>query len=128
MNVSEKQYRRKKWESALFFIIIIAVLIVSTIIANFDYLHSIETLPAAFSWIIANLMITQESLERLPAILTKLNETIFMSIAATTTGAVVSLFLGVMGSSATKVNNVFSVLARGIASFSRNIPVVAWAL
>lgn len=126
--MSERTFRRKKWQTTLFFLAILAIIVISTIITNFDYIHSISTVPAAFGWIISNLFITGESLERLPNILTKLNETIFMSIAASTTAAVVSLFLGVMGSNTTKVNNIFSTIARVIASFSRNIPVVAWAL
>lgn len=51
-----------------------------------------------------------------------------MSIAATTSAAVVSIFLGIMGSKVTRINPFLSSLARLIASFTRNIPVVAWAL
>ena len=86
------------------------------------------TIPEAVGWIFSNLMITQESLGKLPKILEKLTETIFMSIAATTIAAVISLFLGLFGSKTTKVNNFLSVFARFIASVSRNIPVVAWSL
>lgn len=120
--------RKRKWQSTIFLIIIIAIAYLSADITNFNILHGIATLPAAIVWIISNLFITQESLERLPDILVKLNETIFMSIAATTTGAVVSIFLGLMGSKTTKINSFFSSLSRFIASVSRNIPVVAWAL
>ncbi|MEI3612485.1 phosphonate ABC transporter, permease protein PhnE [Pseudogracilibacillus sp. SO30301A] len=126
--MSEKKLRRKKWQSTLFFIVIIIVMLLSTFITNFNYMHSMMSIPSAFQWIFSNLLITEESLQRLPTILTKLNETIFMSIAASTTAAAVSLFLGVMGSKTTKMNNIVSVIARVIASFSRNIPVVAWAL
>ncbi len=86
------------------------------------------TIPEAIGWIFSNLMVTQESFDKLPKILAKLIETIFMSIAATTIAAVVSLFLGLFGSKTTKVNNFLSVFARFIASVSRNIPVVAWSL
>ncbi|ASN07036.1 phosphonate ABC transporter, permease protein PhnE [Virgibacillus necropolis] len=126
--MDEKLMRKRKWQSTIFLIIIIVIAYLSADITNFNILHGIATLPAALGWIISNLFITQESLERLPDILVKLNETIFMSIAATTTGAVVSIFLGLMGSKTTRVNSFFSSLSRFIASVSRNIPVVAWAL
>lgn len=126
--MNEKTYQRHKWKSALFFIIIIAITIGSIIITQFDMLNGMQSFPAAFMWMISNLLISGEALEKLPTILDKLFETVFMSIAASTTGAIVAMFLGVMGSHATSPNNVFSSIARIIASFSRNIPIVAWAL
>lgn len=120
--------RKSRWITTVFLIIIIGITYLSAVITEFNIIEGIATLPKAVGWIFANLWITQETWERLPAILSKLNETIFMSIAATTLAAIISLFLGLMGSKTTKVNNVFSVLARLIASLSRNIPVVAWSL
>ena len=111
-----------------FSLIIIVLTYLSSAITEFNFIEGIATLPEALGWIFSNLMITQESFERLPKILEKLAETIFMSIAATTIAAVISLFLGLLGSKTTKVNNFLSVFARFIASVSRNIPVVAWAL
>lgn len=120
--------RKQRWQTSLVLLIIIVITYLSAAITNFNFLHGIASVPAAIGWIFSNLMITQESLERLPDILVKLNETIFMSIAATTTAAIFSIFLGLMGSKTTRVNSVLSTFARLIASFSRNIPVVAWAL
>ncbi len=123
-----KQMRKNKWQTTIFLILIIIITYLSSFITKFHLIESIATIPAAFSWIFSNLLITPESLKKLPQILEKLGETIFMSIAATTLAAVVSLFLAIMGSKTTKVNQTFSVIARFIASFSRNIPVVAWSL
>ncbi|CDQ38055.1 phosphonate ABC transporter, permease protein PhnE [Virgibacillus salexigens] len=126
--MNEKVMQKRKWQATLFFILIIAVTYLSAFITNFNLMEGLTAFPQAIGWIFANLLITQESLEKLPTILEKLTETIFMSIAATTTAAVVSLFLGIMGSKTTSINGVLSVAARFIASVSRNIPVVAWAL
>ncbi|WP_339226247.1 phosphonate ABC transporter, permease protein PhnE [Oceanobacillus sp. FSL K6-2867] len=126
--MNEKAIRRSRWITTVFLIIIIGITYLSAAITEFNFFDSIATLPKALGWIFENLWITPETWERLPIILEKLNETIFMSIAATTLAAIISLFLGLMGSKTTKVNNVFSVIARLIASFSRNIPVVAWSL
>lgn len=120
--------RKGRWAMTVALIIVIGITYLSAAITNFNFIDGLATIPKALQWIVANLWISAETWERLPSILKKLNETIFMSIAATTLAAVISLFLGIMGSKTTKVNNIFSILARLIASFSRNIPVVAWSL
>ncbi|MDX8047499.1 phosphonate ABC transporter, permease protein PhnE [Gracilibacillus sp. S3-1-1] len=126
--MNEKQMRKNRWQTTFFFIVIIIITYLSAAITNFHFIDSVKTIPKAFEWILSNLIVSMESLEKLPQILDKLGETVFMSIAATTLAAVVSLFLAIMGSKTTKVNNFFSAIARLIASFSRNIPVVAWSL
>lgn len=126
--MNEKVMRKNRWQSVLFLLIIIILTYLSSSITQFNFLDGLVTIPEAAGWMLSNLLITQESLERLPKILGKLNETIFMSIAATTLAAVISLFLGLFGSKTTKVNSFLSVFARFVASVSRNIPVVAWSL
>ncbi|WP_059103096.1 phosphonate ABC transporter, permease protein PhnE [Shouchella shacheensis] len=126
--MSEKVMQKRKWHTTLFLILIIAITYLSAFITNFNVADGLVAFPQAIGWMLSNLLITQESLERLPTILEKLTETIFMSIAATTTAAVVSIFLGIMGSKTTSINGVLSIVARLVASVSRNIPVVAWAL
>ncbi|WP_156288942.1 phosphonate ABC transporter, permease protein PhnE [Oceanobacillus salinisoli] len=126
--MNEKKIHKNKWQTTIFLLIIIFITYLSTAITDFNFIDSIATIPAAIGWMFTNLMVTQESMAKMPAIMEKLGETIFMSIAATTLAAVVSLFLALLGSKTTKVNNIFSMLARFIASFSRNIPVVAWSL
>ena len=118
----------RKWQTIFFILLIIGMTLASSVITGFNIIHGIITLPKAGAWILSNMMITQESLERLPTILEKLLETILMSIAATTTGTAVAFFLSLMGSKTTGTKKVFGVFARFVASLSRNIPVVAWAL
>ena len=126
--MNEITMRKSRWKSVIFLLIIIVLTYLSSAITNFNFVEGMATIPEAIGWIFSNLMVTQESLGKLPKILEKLIETIFMSIAATTIAAVISLFLGLFGSKTTKVNNFLSVFARFIASVSRNIPVVAWSL
>lgn len=91
--MNEKVMRnQRKWQTILFATIIIVLTYLSSDITNFNIIHGIATLPNAVTWIFSNMIVTQETLERLPKILEKLAETILMSIAATTTGTVVSLF------------------------------------
>ena len=107
---------------------LIGITLLSAKLTNFNLMHGILTLPKAASWMISNLYITAESLEKFPSVLDKLIETIFLSITSTTTAAIIAMFLALMGSQTTKVNNFFASLSRVIASVYRNIPIVAWAL
>ena len=118
----------RKWQTLFFVVLIFGMTLASSAITEFNILHGLATLPKAGAWIFSNLMITQESLERLPTILEKLLETILMSVAATTTGTAVAFFLSLMGSKTTGTSTALGVFARFVASVSRNIPVVAWAL
>lgn len=121
-------FQKKKQRLTIFLVIVIGITLLSASITNFNILHGIQTLPKAFSWMVSNLYITEESLTKLPSIMDKLIETIFLSITATTTASVLALFLALMGSHTTKVNHFFGSLSRIIASVYRNIPIVAWAL
>lgn len=127
--MNENRMRYKKNQQMIVVVLILTSLTyLASVITDFNILHGLATLPEAFIWIFSNLVVTEESLERMPTILDKLVETILMSIAATTTATVVSLLLGVMGSKAVGTSKLLGILARFIASLSRNIPVVAWAL
>jgi len=126
--MNEKSIRRNRWITIAIFLFIILITYLSAWITDFNFIEGSKTFPDALGWMASNLWISSETWRRFPTILTKLSETIFMSIAATTLAAMFSLFLGLMGSQTTKVNNILSRFARLIASFSRNIPVVAWSL
>lgn len=126
--MNESKMRKGKWQVTITLLIIIFLTYFSSEITKFNLLDSIATIPQATGWIFSNLLITKESFAKMPDILEKLGETFFMSIASTTLAAVVSVFLALLGSKTTQVNHFFSVIARLVASISRNIPVVAWSL
>lgn len=121
-------FRKKKQQLTIFALVIIGITLLSSNLTDFDFMHSLLSVPEAFKWTGSNLLITNEALEKMPSIMDKLMETIFLSIAATTTASVLALLLALLGSQTTKVNNFFSTLSRFIASVFRNIPIVAWAL
>ena len=74
-----------------------------------------------------NFLPSAASLEKLPQIMPALLSTVLDSIAASTTRAACLMWLSVLGSRSVGLGGVAQVLARGIASLFRNIPVVAWA-
>ena len=121
-------FRKKIRTQTIFSVVIIAITLLSANITEFDFVHGIESIPKAFVWIFSNLFFTQETLEKLPKVLDKLIETIFLSITATTTASIFALFFGLIGSNTTKVNGFLASISRFIASVNRNIPIVAWSL
>ncbi|MGN0038561.1 MAG: PhnE/PtxC family ABC transporter permease [Coriobacteriales bacterium] len=95
---------------------------------HYDFLSTLVEIPRGFAWMLAEFMPTPESLEKLPAILEALLETVLVSVAASAVAALLAYILAVLGSRSVGLGGPFPLLARGIASLFRNIPVVAWAL
>lgn len=119
----------KRRRKVLIFFVLIAVLTAgSIIITEFDCLKAFTSFIKAFEWGISNFYPDAKSLTKLRDILDKLKETVLMSIAATTVASVFSLLFALMGARTTRFNRLTTVVARGIASFFRNVPLVAWAM
>jgi len=119
----------KKRRNSLGFLLILSVITFGAlVISEYNVVKGFESLPRAVTWALGNFYPTQESLSRLPAILKSLMETLLVSIAATTIGAIFALFFAVMGSNTTRVNAFFGSISRGIATVFRNIDVAAWAM
>jgi len=117
---------RKKSYMSLGTIVIITLVAMN--ITNYDPILGITSIPKAIFWAGSNFYPTVESLSKLPTIMSKMKETIFLSIAATTTASFFALFLSLFGSKTTNTNRVLSAIARIIASIFRNIPDVVWAM
>lgn len=95
---------------------------------SFDLATGIKAIPSSFVWLFTNFIPTEDSIQSLPLILSKLLQTVLMSVTATMTSAIFALFTAVLGSRATGLNPVTKAVARVIASFFRNIPIVVWAM
>jgi phosphonate transport system permease protein len=119
----------KRRNNSLIFVAIVAILTVgSVIITKYDVLKGCASIFKALSWVITNFYPNAASLKNLPDMLHKLWETVLMSIAATTMAAIFACLLALIGSRTTRMNKIFSLIVRGIASFFRNFPLVAWAM
>jgi phosphonate transport system permease protein len=105
-----------------------AVTIGSVVLTRYDLVKGFTSFVRAFAWGVSNFYPDAQSMRRLPDILAKLWDTVLISIASTMVAAVFSLFLALAGSRTTRVNPFFTVVARGIGSFFRNMPLVAWAM
>jgi phosphonate transport system permease protein len=119
---------RRRNDTLLFLAILIALTVASIIITKFDVVKGFMGIFKAFAWGADNFYPDAHSMTKLPDIAQKLWETVLMSVASTMIAAIFATALAMLGSRATRVNGFFSVLARGIASVFRNIPLVAWAM
>ena len=119
----------KRRNNKLIFFGLIAMLTVGSIfLTQYNVQRGFTSFFTAFVWGASNFYPDAKSMTKLPDILIKLKDTVLISIASTTVAGVFSLLLALMGSRATRINKFFTVVARGIASLFRNIPLVAWAM
>ncbi|MFZ7134220.1 MAG: phosphonate ABC transporter, permease protein PhnE [Eubacteriales bacterium] len=118
----------KRRNNIIIFIIITSITISSMMITDYDVVKGFTCIIKAIQWTVSNFYPDMKSLEKLPDILTKLKETVLMSITATTVASILAFLFALFGSNTTKVNSFLSIISRGIASINRNIPLVAWAM
>ncbi|MGL4654968.1 MAG: PhnE/PtxC family ABC transporter permease [Sarcina sp.] len=97
-------------------------------LADFNIVKGLIGIPSGLYWLLQNFIPTSDAIVKLPEILSKLLETILLSIGATTFGAFFALILGVLGSKITGINNIFSFISRSIGSIFRNIPEAVFAM
>ncbi|MGM7719238.1 ABC transporter permease subunit [Metabacillus sp. Hm71] len=124
----DKFFLKKRAQSVLVLSLIIIVAYGSILITEFDVIKGLHSIPNAIMWGFSNFYPTQESLEKLPSILEKLQETVLISIAAASVASVFAIVFAIFGSKTTKMNGFLSAISRGIATLFRNIDVAAWAM
>ena len=112
---------KKRKNSKIFFVLIVFILyFFSSIISGFKNTAAFLSIPSGIIWLSQKFIPTSESLQYLPIIFKTAIETILLAVSA--------LFLALIGSEATGINLFTKVLVKIIASFFRNIPLVAWSL
>ena len=121
-------FAKRRNDGIAFLVVVSGLTLGSIVITQYDVVKGFTSIGQAFVWGVTNFYPDAHALTRLPDIAEKLWETVLMSIAATTVAALFATLLALLGSRTTRANRVFSILARGIASVFRNIPLVAWAM
>ena len=121
-------FRRRQLWGGLGLILILAATVGSAVLAQFDFFEGFAAFPKAFAWMGTNFVPDARAWGNLPKILTRLGETVVVSIMATTTAAVASFVLAILGSRTTRFHPAATLVVRVVASLGRNIPVVAWAM
>jgi phosphonate transport system permease protein len=121
-------FRRQKLVLTVILVVMIVITFLAGAYTNFETGDAFRAIPRVIRWAFANFIPDAKAISRLPNILEKLVATIFMSIMASVSAAVLAIPVALMGSRTTRPNAWFAVAARGLASIFRNIPVVAWAM
>ncbi len=121
-------FRRKKLRLTAVLVVMVLLALVSGALTEFQAEKVLTAVPRVAVWMARNFVPDQKALSRLPSILDKLLQTVFMSITASVAAAAAALVMALLGSQTTRVHAAFSLMTRAIASVTRNIPVVAWAL
>ena len=119
---------KRKNDNLIFLSLLMSLTVSSIVITQYDVMKGFASIGKALVWGAGNFYPDAKAMRILPEVLPKLQETVLMSIAATTVAAVFALFLSLAGSKTTRINSLSSVFCRGIASLFRNIPLVAWAM
>ncbi|MHC9537067.1 ABC transporter permease subunit [Dellaglioa sp. BT-FLS60] len=121
-------FNLKKRKFALLLIGFLVLYYVSATFVDYNNLEAFTAVPAGIKWLLVNFIPTTRSVNYLPLILTKLLETVGLSISSTIIATAFSLLIAILGSKVTGINRFTMLFARVIASFFRNIPLVAWAM
>lgn len=119
---------RRKWAMTWAILGVMALFILSSVVTEYNVVGGLKSIPQAAVWVFNNLIMNEKAWERLPSILDKLLETIFLSVSVTVCSAIVAFFFSLLGTRTTKVNPIISRIVRIIASFFRNVPDVVWAM
>jgi len=119
---------KRRNDRLLFLAALSALIVGSVVITKYDAAAGFTSIGKAFVWGLSNFYPDAHAITKLPEIAQNLQDTILMSVAATTVAAVFAMMLAMAGSRTTRINVVLSVIARGLASVFRNIPLVAWAM
>ncbi|WPK13419.1 ABC transporter permease subunit [Lysinibacillus louembei] len=120
--------RMKKWKMTGIIMLLLVITYGSSMVTNFNIWQGVKSVPGTITWIMTNLIPDAEAMANLPKVLSRLWETIVLSVIASTTAAVFAFFFAIFGSKTTQLNRPLAFCTRLIASIFRNIPVVAWAL
>ena len=109
-------------------VIITGLIMIAGYITEYSHVEGIMSIPAAVSWMASNMWFSSSTLANLGSVLRLLWETVLISIVSTTTAAVFAVVFALFGSKLTYINKPLMYAAKIVASISRNVPVVAWAL
>lgn len=128
MEKRESVFRKRKLTLTLFFLCLISLFAIASIVTEYNPAEGLLSVPKAFEWIALKLIPDAKSLQKLPNILGKLSETAFLSVAVSVTSGICAFFFALLGSRTTGINSVLSRIVRIVASFFRNVPDVVWAM
>jgi ABC-type phosphate/phosphonate transport system, permease component len=124
--ISVFEHRKKMMTITL--LVIVGIYVFASLIAQYDTLGGIASVPKAMVWFFTNLVPTPKVLPKLPDILSALFQTALVSVAVTVTAAVIAFLFSLAGSNTTRTHPFVRRFVRIVAAFFRNVPDVVWAI
>jgi phosphonate transport system permease protein len=118
----------RRFRTLSFIVLLVVITYVFMIVTEYDVSKSFTAIPKAIEWGTTNFYPNAASLEKLPDILLKLRETVLMSFASATLGALFALIFAIMGSETTKIHPILSRFTRMVATIFRNIDLSVWSM
>lgn len=122
------EIKKQRRTNIISLILLLAVVIGSTLILEFDFMEALAAIPSSIAWMVQNFYPVAESFRHFPTIVSSLIDTVLMAVAASTIASLVAYGLALLGSDVTKVNNGVAAVIKAIASFFRNIPDIVWSM
>lgn len=121
-------FKRRRKSKIIFIIFFILLYSISSFISGFESGTSFLSIPSGILWLFKNFIPTSNSIKYLPIILKTAINTTLMAITATVISAAFSLVIAVLGSETIGINSATKIVVKIIASFFRNMPIVAWSI
>lgn len=121
-------FAAKRKRSFLFWGLLLLLTFSAIVLTQYDVVRGFTSIPKAMNWAFSNFYPDRKSLTKLPDILSTLQETVLMSVAATTVASVLALFFAIMGSHTIGINSWIRFISRTIATIFRNIDITAWSM
>ncbi|MEW9121517.1 MAG: phosphonate ABC transporter, permease protein PhnE [Thermotaleaceae bacterium] len=107
-----------------------ALILLTTIgtghMSEFDLLEAIRVMPGIADFILTDFL--PPAIQAMPQIISPLLDTFYMAIVSTISGALVSIFLALLGATPTMPHPIFKYFIRAFVSLLRNVPELAWTL
>lgn len=129
MKLDKKDIFKQRFYSKLIFIfLIVLIYTISSIISGFENGMAFSSIPSGILWLLQKFIPTSNALQYFPEIISSVLKTVLLAITSTMISAAFALFLAIIGSNSTGINGFTKIATKAIASFFRNMPIVAWSL
>ncbi len=129
MNKMKKDIFKKRRQSKIIFLILISgIYIVASTVSGFENGLAFLSIPEGMIWLLKNFVPTQDSIKYIPIILKTAFDTVMLGVTATVISSLCALIMAVVGSETAGINRMTKISVKIIASFFRNIPLVAWSI
>ena len=129
MKLTNKDIFKRRMQSKIIFLLSVIVLYtVSSMISGFENGLAFLSVPKGVLWLLQKLLPNRKTLQYLPKIMKPAIETILLALTSTLISSMFALVMAVIGSETLGVSKIAEFIVKLIASFFRNMPVVAWSL